>query len=119
MLRLLAGNQYDHAKCLRHMIEHSTWLRQTYPVPYATIGNIINSGFLYVCGRDIKHRPIVILNVRKIVDQNQPIEVIEAATAYFFDFLARKLLVPGQVENWTMLIDLNDVSMMSLPVNKI
>ena len=88
-------------------------------MPYATIGNIINSGFLYVCGRDIKYRPIVILNVRRIVDQNFPIEVINAATSFFFDFLARKLLVPGQVENWLMMVDLNDVGMTSLPVNKV
>ena len=119
MMRLLAGNKYDHAKCLHHIIEHSTWLRQTFPVPYATIGNIINSGFLYVCGRDIKYRPIVILNVRRIVDQNASDEVINAAASFFFDFLARKLLVPGQVENWIMMVDLNDINMISLPVKKV
>ena len=59
------------------------------------------------------------MNVRRIVDLNFPIEIINAGTSFFFDFLARKLLVPGQVENWIMMVDLNDVGMTSLPVNKV
>ena len=39
--------------------------------------------------------------------------------AFFFTFVEKKLLVPGQVENWIMLIDLNDVSMVSLPLKKV
>ena len=27
LMRLLAGEKYDHAKCLHHIIEHSVWLR--------------------------------------------------------------------------------------------
>lgn len=75
-MRLLSAEKNDHCKALHHMIEHSQWLRQTYPVPYHTIGDILKSGFLYVSGRDAKFRPIVILNVRKIVDVEYPIETI-------------------------------------------
>jgi hypothetical protein len=79
----------------------------------------MKSGFLYVSGRDFKYRPIVILNVRKIVDVEYPIEVINASTAFFCDFVVKKLLIPGYVENWIMLIDLNDVGITSLPVKKV
>lgn len=88
-------------------------------MPYETIGDVIKSGFLYVSGRDFKHRPILILNVRKIVDVEYPIEVIGQATAFFCDFVVKKLLVPGKIENWIMLIDLKDVGMTSLPVKKV
>lgn len=119
MMRLLAAEKYDHSKALHHIIEHSTWLRQTYPVSFSFIGDILKSGFLYVSGRDYKYRPVVILNVRKIVDVEYPIDVINASTAFFCDFVVKKLLIPGKVENWIMLIDLNDVGMTSLPVKKV
>jgi len=119
MFRILAGEKYDHVKTLHHMIEHSLWRRETYPVSYSLIGDIIKSGFLYICGRDYKFRPIVILNVRKIVDVEYPVETINAATAFFCDFLVKKLLVPGRVENWLMVIDLNDIGMTSMPVKKV
>ena len=45
--------------------------------------------------------------------------MLKAATAFFFTFVEKKLLLPGQVENWIMIIDLNDVSMVSLPVKKV
>ncbi len=74
---------------------------------------------MYVCGRDKKFRPILILNVRKIVDVDYSIEVINAASAFFCDFVMKKLLIAGVVENWIMIIDLNDVGMTSLPVKKV
>lgn len=119
MFRLLAAEKYDHAKTLHHMIEHSRWRRETFPVSYSMIAAILKSGFLYVCGRDKNFRPILILNVRKIVDVDYSIEVINAASAFFCDFVMRKLLIAGVVENWIMIIDLNDVGMTSLPVKKV
>ena len=101
------------------MIEHSLWVRETYPVSYDQIGDILKSGFLYVSGRDYKYRPVLILNVRKIVDVEYPIEVINASTAFFCEFIVKKLLIAGIVENWIMIIDLNDVGVTSLPVKKV
>lgn len=40
------------------------------------------------------------------------------ATAYFCTFVVKKLLVVGRVENWVMMIDLNDISMASIPIKK-
>ena len=59
------------------------------------------------------------MNVRKIVDGNYNDDVVAAATAFFFTFVEKKLLVPGQVENWIMIIDLHDISMVSLPIKKV
>ena len=61
----------------------------------------------------------MILNVRRMVDVEYPIEQINAATAFFCDFVVKKLLIPGRVENWIMIIDLNDVGVTSLPVKKV
>ena len=70
MYRILAGDKYDHAKALNHMITHSRWLRETYPIALADIAPVLKSGMLYVSGRDYKYRPILILNVRRLVDHD-------------------------------------------------
>ena len=62
---------------------------------------------------------MIILSVRKIVEGNYNDEVLNAATAFFFTFVEKKLLVPGQVENWILLIDLDNVNMVSLPLKKV
>jgi len=119
MYRILAGEKYDHAKTLNHMIDHSRWLRVTYPVHFSEIGDALKSGFLYVSGRDYKYRPILVFNVRRLVDHDLPTETIAATSAFFCHFVVSKLLIPGRVENWIMLIDLNDIGVASLPMKKV
>lgn len=119
MMRLLAAEKYNNTKALQRMIDHSKWIRETYPIRYNDIAPILKSGFLYVSGRDKMYRPLMILNVRKLIDGNYPIEAVQAASAFFCDFVVKKLLVPGRVENWVMIIDLNDVGMTSLPAKKV
>ena len=41
-------------------------------------------------------------------------KIIEALT-YFFEFVIANLLLPGQVENWIFILDLNKTGIMSLP----
>ena len=101
------------------MIEHSKWLRETFPVSFDLIGEIMKSGILYLCGRDIMYRPVIILNVRKIINGKFSEESLNAVAAFFFTFVEKKFLIPGRVENWIMIIDLNDVGMMNLPMKRI
>lgn len=86
---------------------------------FSLIGEALNSGFLYVSGRDYKYRPIIIINVAKLVEHNFPADVMEATTAFFCDWVVKKLLVPGRIENWYMIIDLNNIGVTSLPVKKV
>ena len=58
------------------MIVHSKWLRETYPINLGDIAPVLKSGMLYVSGRDYKYRPILILNVRKLVDHDFDTDLI-------------------------------------------
>lgn len=40
-------------------------------------------------------------------------------TNYFFTFVIEKLLVPGIVECWTMVVDLNNVGVTNIPLNNV
>jgi hypothetical protein len=119
MLRFLAAEKNNYAKTLISMVEHSQWLRMTFPANLSMISSLLNSGFLYVCKRDIQYRPVMVLNVNKMNQDGSDISVISEATAFFCDFVVKKLLVPGKVENWIMIIDLNGVNITTLPIKKV
>ena len=119
MYRMLACEKFDHAKALKHMIEHSRWIRQMFPLRMSVIALALNAGFLYVSGRDYSYRPIMILNVAKLVEHDPSSEVLQATTAFFCDWVVKKLLIPGRVENWIMIIDLHNIGVASLPVKKV
>ena len=40
---------------------------------------------------------------------------MKAMAAYFLDSISKSLFLPGQVENWVVLVDLKDISIMSVP----
>jgi hypothetical protein len=81
---------------------------------------LANLGFLYVAKRDKKNRPVLVMNVEKII-QNDSIELDDLINYcnYFFTFCIEKLMVPGIVETWIMVVDLNNVGATSIPLSKV
>ena len=53
------------------------------------------------------------------MELNPETDVLLATTAFFCDWVVKKLLVPGRVENWIMIIDLNEIGVASLPAKKV
>ncbi len=35
---------------------------------------------------------------------------------YFFEFILKYIMLPGQIENWVVLLDLNSIGISSLPL---
>ena len=101
------------------MKEYISWKQETFPVNFDRVGPLLKSGFLYVSKRDRSFRPIIILNVQKIVDADFPVDLLQESTSFFCDFVVKKLLIPGLVENWIMVIDLGGIGISSLPVKKV
>lgn len=40
---------------------------------------------------------------------------MKVLVTYFLDYIVLNLFLPGQVENWIVMTDLNGVSMMGIP----
>ena len=38
---------------------------------------------------------------------------------FFFEFLLKEFMLEGQVENWIVIIDLNEIGIMGLPMNNL
>jgi len=77
----------------------------------------LNSGAVYVCGRTIKgHQPIIVINVRKFIDQNVTLDEIIEVSSYLFDWIVCHMMIPGRIESWLIIMDLKDVGITQLPI---
>jgi hypothetical protein len=66
---------------------------------------------LYVCKRDKKGRPVMVMNFEKIVYHAPQTEDLISMCIYLFTFVVEKLMIPGLVENWIMIVDLSNVGL--------
>ncbi len=78
---------------------------------------LLNLGFLYVYGRDHQFRPILICQPY-IYQKNEKLydadEVINAS-AFLFQYIVNNMLIPGQIENWVMILNFEGTSPLNLP----
>jgi hypothetical protein len=75
--------------------------------------------FVLVAGRDIKFRPIVYLNAMRV---NEAVKAgISLQSMYEFGLVLLEQIVhymflPGQIENYTLIVDLEKKSLHDLPL---
>ncbi len=72
VLRFLQGNGFDYVKTFKSLEEHLEWRVANLPVDSEEIEAYANKGLLYFFGHDIKFRPILHINVKRISDANVP-----------------------------------------------
>mmetsp|Transcript_18874 Transcript_18874/g.18864 ORF Transcript_18874/g.18864 Transcript_18874/m.18864 type:complete len:306 (-) Transcript_18874:34-951(-) len=70
---------------------------------YPLVQNILNSGGVYIHGRDIYYRPLIVLKLSKLAEYTYQ-EYITCAY-FLLEFVIDSMLLPGQIENWVMLLD--------------
>jgi hypothetical protein len=85
--------------------------------PGDKICQLLNLGFLYVYGRDSHFRPIIVcqpsicLKYLKFFEEE---EIIDAG-AFLFQYIVNNMLIPGQIENWIMILNFEGSSPLNLP----
>jgi len=67
VLRVLQGKKWNHEVTKNEIMSHFEWKKAAYPLKYDPIKNILASGVIYGYKRDIKFRPVVIVNCQKIL----------------------------------------------------
>jgi hypothetical protein len=72
MLRYLQAEKFEYEQGMNAIFEHFNWLKKTFPMdPEAPESfkwyRLANLGFLYVAKRDKKNRPVLVMNVEKII----------------------------------------------------
>ena len=71
---------------------------------------------MYVHGRDRNFRPLIIIRPRVITELGitEPHNGIMACV-FMMEYVRANLFMPGQVENWNLLIDLDNLGLMGIP----
>ena len=117
-LRYLQASNYDVKKVYNLIKDNIKSTEETKKIIDKRIRFILNYGFLYMYGRDMHFRPIIIVEVKKsceLLDKlNYTFEELNQAMLFFMNYIVNYILLPGQIENWILICDLKNVG-----VNKI
>ena len=76
-------------------------------------------GVVYGVRRDINMRPVIIINVRRMVDSRIPADRLIQLTNFFLEYVIKYAMVPGSIESWTCIFDLKGVGVTEIPKDKI
>lgn len=118
LLRLLIANKFDKKKALAGLIHSSEWRKTN--LSDGSMGllskceHLLQSGCIYIHGRDHRYRPLIILNVSKMKLDDSSLEEHTNLLCFVLEFAIEHLMVPGQIENWLIITDLCNT-----PVSKI
>ena len=118
LLRFLYSTNFDFPKAIELIVTYSEWRKVSLPCKLTDrVMEILNIGLIYIHGRDCRFRPIINISA-KVFDKHKEVyslKEIEIATIYLLEYIKDFLLIPGQVENWTIVMDLKDVYITSVP----
>jgi len=118
-LRFLQATGYNNAKTIEYLIAHFEFRGKTFPIKINDkVIEILNSGFLYSHGRDQRFRPILVINAKIYKKKHKDTYSTDdwvLAVMYFMEYIINNLVIPGQVENWNIICDVDEISVVFLP----
>ncbi|OMJ69631.1 hypothetical protein SteCoe_32585 [Stentor coeruleus] len=115
-LKFMCSMKRDVKKAIDMMNMYSSWLL-TMPVLEDEVISYLRQGVIYPCGRSITYNPIIVVNVRKIIDSKMDLEALLRLNYFTLNWVIDNMLVPGKVESWYIIQDLKDVGLSSIPGN--
>jgi hypothetical protein len=111
-MRLLQASEYDIKKTYTTINENIQWINSIPKSINNKIISLLNSGFMYVYGRDHHFRPIIIVSikmVKNVISQKYSFDEINESIVYLMNYIIKYILIPGQIENWIVFVDFEDV----------
>ena len=116
IFRQLQGADFDIEKGFGERVKEINFKNKKLPIEMEDVFiKIMNSGFIYVHGRDKCYRPLIVFNPGLFTSIEVPLESWEKFGVYFMEFLIHKFLLPSKVENWNIIVDFGDLSMTNIP----
>ena len=107
-------------KSYKRMVEYFNWYKQYFPIniqPGDKCLKILNSGFLYIFGRDHQFRPILICQpyiLQKNKKEFAPNDIYNASI-FLCQYMINYMMIPGQIENWIIFVNLAGTDGVTLP----
>lgn len=124
LVRYLQATKWDYQKTFDAVLMHNEWTIQTRPHicpnKQLAVDMLTKNGFIYFFRRDKFLRPIVVVNIAKLKTLSaDDLESFVPTISYLMTYSIQKALIPGKAECFVNIIDLNGVSMTSIPVTAI
>ena len=114
-LRFLYGSGWNLSETAKTIEDHMQWKQDwpSYKLIYPLITHILNSGGLYIHGRDHRYRPIIVITPKKLIDFPQ--HLIMASAFFILEYIKENMFLPGQIENWILIIDVQGFDFKDFP----
>jgi hypothetical protein len=116
--RLHQATGYRQSKTIELLIENIKWRASKLPpIISSKVVELLNCGFIYIHGRDINFRPIKVINVIHYLNLKEKyiFEDWMNCIIYFMEYSINNLLIPGQIENWDIIMDVTGINLIFLP----
>mmetsp|Transcript_70981 Transcript_70981/g.82631 ORF Transcript_70981/g.82631 Transcript_70981/m.82631 type:complete len:412 (+) Transcript_70981:14-1249(+) len=117
-LRFLQANQFKYKPTVKALQEYLQWRDATIPVTLTpTVEKYLQKGIVYFFGRDCRMRPILVMNGHLMNPKYVDIDIFIESLTFLLEYVIRELLLPGQIENWHVVGDLNGCGITELPIS--
>ena len=97
------------------MFAHHEFMKPYKSLTLSEMEPYLNMGLVYSYKRDLKHRPIIFINVERLVKTDMEIDELIKLSVYFLDYIMTKALIPSKIENWFVIIDCKNVGITQIP----
>lgn len=94
-------------------------MTENLPVTTDGIESLIDSGLIYAYKRDKSFRPVLIMNMKKILKTEESLENLLRLTMYWVECLINDGMIAGKVENWFCIVDCEGVGVTEIPKKKL
>ena len=119
-LRFIYSTECNLNKAYNRLSKYVNWFTNMFPMkikPSDKIVEVLNCGLIYIYGRDHQFRPIIICQpyIFQKYEKYFNSDDIVNASLFLCQFAVNKMFIPGQIENWIMIINFKGTSFLSLP----
>ena len=112
-MRFLQASNYDFKKVYELIKENIKNTEDSLRIIDRRIRYILNSGLVYMHGRDCHFRPIIVVEAERAIElmdkMGYTFEELSQALLFFMNYIVNYMLVPGQIENWFLICDLKNI----------
>ena len=99
LLRMLYARRFDMKKAMQCVKDYIKWRAETLPRGcvslYETVEPFLNTGAVYVHGRDHRYRPLVVLNLERIMNFVPDVHDAINLTCFVLSYIVEYMMIPG------------------------
>jgi len=117
-LKFIEGSHYKFNIALQLILDHIKWRNSYFPfeIKDKSIEILEFSGFCYCHGRDHSYRPNIFIKMQIYFENINKFsfEEWQMALVFFCEYIIKYMIIPGQIEQWNLFIDFENVILHNL-----